>query len=158
MNVSLTTKLVELIECSTEHMIYLESILDANGMVESIRVKAIIENSPGLRYDRLLRKQQYDEALIFAKRFNLDYELLYRSKAASLTTRLGPYANDETRITIDQFIELLDKMSNVKDVHNYCNNVLLANHKEIHRLLLYAYERVAAEIQVSHSSLLNSPH
>ena len=120
--------------------------------VESIRVKALVESLPELRLERLLRREKFEEAETFAKKYNLNTESIYCAKAALFVNRSGPWARGNTELVdLDEFIATLDKISDMKFVCDCCNNSLMPSYNQMKRLLLYARHRIVCCVQVNNS-------
>ncbi|XP_043286981.1 kinetochore-associated protein 1 isoform X2 [Venturia canescens] len=140
-----TTYLVDLVGSSLENIVFLEGIVnDETRQVDTIRVKAIVENKPEYRLERFLRRGQFKEAESFADKFGLNLDPVHAAKAAAFVTQLGPWSNSETNNAeiFQLFIDTLDKINDVKYVYDCCNNALTSNYKQTRQLLLYARQRI----------------
>ncbi|XP_051156783.1 kinetochore-associated protein 1 isoform X2 [Leptopilina boulardi] len=142
-----------LVECNgslTENIIYMESITNLSKNIKSVRVKALVESMPELRLGRLLKRGKFKEAECFADNYNLNKESIYCAKAAFFVNQSSPWARGNTeQIDLDEFIETLNNISDVKFVSNCCNNVLMSNYSQMKKLLLYARQRILQCIQES---------
>ena len=117
--------------------------------IDSIRVKALVESLPELRLERLLRREKFEEAEAFAKKYNLSTESIYCAKAALYVNRSGPWTEGSTEIfNLDEFISVLDKINDIKFVCDCCNNALMPNYNQTKRLLLYARQRIVQRVEV----------
>ena len=149
MSVPTTTYLIDLIGCSIENIVFLEGIANSSGKIETIRVKAIVESIPEYRLQRLLRREQFDEAEFFAKQFNLSLEAVHSARAAAFINQLGPWtqeANDAAKL--ETLISTLDKIKDVEYIYNCCCNALTSHHTQTRQLLLYARQRITQHIEV----------
>lgn len=143
-----TTYLVDLVGSIPENIVFLEGIVNGQSRkIDTIRVKAIVENKPEYRLERLLRRGQFEEAESFARKFNLSLDHVNAAKAAALVTQLGPWSNNGTNDTakFQLFISTLDKIKDVKYVYDCCNNALTSNYKQTRQLLVYASQRITQQ-------------
>lgn len=152
MLVPTTTYLVDLVGCCIENIVFLEGMKIQSEKINTIRVKAIVESIPEYRLQRLLRREQFDEAEFFAKQFQLSLEAVHAAKAAAFINQLGPWTNDGNAAEkLDIFVSTLDKIKDVQYIYDCCNNALTSNYKQTRRLLLYARQRIMQHIEVKSS-------
>jgi hypothetical protein len=64
---------------------------DQQDHLSSIRLRGFSENSPEIRFHRLLRRRRFEEAFTFAKRFHLPEQEVYKSKMMWLSEELSPW-------------------------------------------------------------------
>ncbi|XP_012278526.1 kinetochore-associated protein 1 [Orussus abietinus] len=149
--VSRKTYLVNLIGCSTDDIIFLEGTCNDAQQVETIRIKTIGASLPEDRLGRLIRRGKYDEAEVFAKKFNLNMDVIYRLKATSLLNQLNPWSTNNESHKLDIIISTLDKIVDVTFIFECCNNVLCSDYEQTRKLLLYARDRLTHHLQISES-------
>lgn len=117
-------------------------------VIDTFRVKTILESIPELRLARLLRKQQFDEAEAFAKQLNLSPEPIYCSKAALFVEQLGPWAKSVRSVNVAELINTLDKIDSVQYIIECCSKALISNYTQMRQLYLYAQQRISQDMKV----------
>ncbi|XP_063991507.1 kinetochore-associated protein 1 [Diachasmimorpha longicaudata] len=127
---------------TVDHLIFLEAARNPQGIIDTIRIKAIEESSPDFRLQRLLRRQKFTEARDFAKKFGLNEETVYHAEAKLLMERLQPSVHAEEFVNVEVFLETLDKIKDVEFVYECCKNALTRDYKETRRLVVYARRRI----------------
>ena len=60
--------------------------LPSASLISSLRVRSLTEALPETRLFRLLQKRQYDEAVEFAKQFDLDVQHVYKVNYTNIAT------------------------------------------------------------------------
>ncbi|XP_035724093.1 kinetochore-associated protein 1-like [Vespa mandarinia] len=141
-NVPTTTNLVDTLNSSIGSILFIEGIIKSTN-INTIRIKSIIESAPNFRLERLLKRRQFKEAEMFAKKFNLSLESIHISKAILFTEQLSPWAKETSGlINLDILINTLNEISDMKFVINCCTNVIMFDYKQMKKLLLYARQRI----------------
>ncbi|XP_015120156.1 kinetochore-associated protein 1 [Diachasma alloeum] len=125
-----------------DHLIFLEGVRNPQGVIDTIRIKAIEESSPDFRLQRLLRRQKFSEARDFAKKFGLNEEMVFHAEARMLMERLQPSVHAEEFVDVEVFLETLDKIKDVEFVYECCKNALTRDYRETRRLIVYARRRI----------------
>ncbi|CAG2067672.1 unnamed protein product, partial [Timema podura] len=131
---------------SPEQEIFLEGVHAANQteFIDTLRLKAIVESLPDLRFDRLLRRNKFDEAESFAKHYGLDSSLVDKARAKQFIKYLQPSSigpNNKDTLFAD-LLALLDKICDVGFVCELCENAILYNLEQTRCLLKYAQGRL----------------
>lgn len=128
----------------------MEGITTETGVIDTFRIKTILETVPEMRLARLLRKRQFDEAEAFARKLTLSIEPIYCSKAALFIEQLGPWAKDfATRSSsVDELINILDKIQSVRYVTECCSKALISDYVQMRQLYLYAQRRIVQDMKV----------
>ncbi|XP_066599357.1 kinetochore-associated protein 1 isoform X2 [Prorops nasuta] len=110
----------------------------------NIRLKALIENDPEYHLQRLLRKQKFKEAFIFAEKCQLSTESIYCAKVAFYLTQFDPWIMQisESTMNLDLLINDLDKINDIEYVANCCTKVLLSDYTQMKKIFLYAQHRI----------------
>lgn len=146
-SVSANTYLLD-ISYSSNNIIYVEGITTENGVIDTFRIRTISESIPEMRLAKLLRKKQFDEAETFAKRLGLSMESIYCSKAMLLIEQLGPWATVSYSVSVDELINILDKIQDIQYVTECCNKALILNTTQMRQIYLYAQQRIMQNIKV----------
>nr|CAD7575408.1 unnamed protein product [Timema californicum] len=145
---------------SPEQEIFLEGVHadDQTKFINTLRVKAIVESLSDLRFDRLLRRNKFDEAELFAKHYGLDSSLVDKGRAKQFIKYLQPSSigpNDKDTLFAD-LLALLDKICDVGFVCELCENALLYNLEQTRCLLKYAQGRLnSSHTMDGHRDLLS---
>ncbi|KOC60522.1 Kinetochore-associated protein 1 [Habropoda laboriosa] len=150
-NVPIITSLVEIMDPCDEIILYLEGINNLNSgtkYIDTIRVKIISESIPEYQLQRLLRREQFDEAEAFAKKFDLCTEPIYCAKAALLLSQFGPWAKERSGSStqLDMLLSILDKIENVQYIVECCSKALIPDYKQMRKVHLYAHSRITENI------------
>ncbi|XP_011306645.1 kinetochore-associated protein 1 [Fopius arisanus] len=125
-----------------DHLIFLEGARNQRGVIDTIRIKAIEESSPEFRLQRLLRRQKFEEAREFSRKFGLDEEMVFHAEARMLMERLQPSVHSKEFVDVNFFLETLDKIKDVEFVYECCKNALTRDYQETRRLLTYSRRRI----------------
>nr|CAD7452989.1 unnamed protein product [Timema tahoe] len=145
---------------SPEQEIFLEGVhaADKTEFIDTLRLKAIVESLPDLRFDRLLRRNKFDEAELFAKHYGLDSSLVDKARAKQFIKYLQPSSigpNNKDTLFAD-LLALLDKICDVGFVCELCENAILYNLEQTRCLLKYAQGRLnSSHTMDGHSDLLS---
>ncbi|XP_076175419.1 kinetochore component rough deal isoform X1 [Ptiloglossa arizonensis] len=144
--VPITTYLVEIMDPFDEVILFLEGV---NGFknntkyIDTIRIKTISESLPEYELGRLLRREQFDGAEAFAKKFNLSSEPIYCAKAAVFLSQFGPWAKKGyDPIQLDTLFEIFNKIENVQYIVECCSKALIPEYKQMRKIHLYARARI----------------
>ncbi|KAK2580274.1 hypothetical protein KPH14_012521 [Odynerus spinipes] len=141
-SVPTTTNLVDILNSTSGSILFIEGILSGTD-INTIRIKNIIESAPDLRLERLLKRRKFEEAEIFAKKFNLSMENIYFSRAMLLVEQLSPWTKKRSDlINFNLLINTLSQINDVQFVVNCCINAIMSDHKQMKKLLLYARQRI----------------
>jgi len=155
-DVSINTYLLEVLHTS-DNMFYIEGITTKTDIIDTFRIKTILESIPEIRLARLLRKRQFDAAEAFAKKLNLSMEPIYCSKAALLVEHLSPWAKSTPdSINVDTLINILEKIQNVQYVIECCSKALISDYIQMRRIYSYAQQKIVQNIKVFYIYILNS--
>nr|CAD7397312.1 unnamed protein product [Timema cristinae] len=145
---------------SPEQGIFLEGVHadDQTEFINTLRLKAIVESLPDLRFDRLLRRNKFDEAELFAKHYGLDSSLVDKARAKQFIKYLQPSSigpNDKDTLFAN-LLALLDKICDVGFVCELCENAILYNLEQTRCLLKYAQGRLNSSHKMDgHCDLLS---
>ncbi|KAK0087534.1 hypothetical protein PV325_000784 [Microctonus aethiopoides] len=142
MSVSSLTYLVDIMGDTIDRLLYLEGIKKSDDSLDVIRIKAIEEGMPEFRLERLLRQRRFDEALTFAKKFNLDTESIYRAEASFSMNGLRLQINNKEIVNWNEFKIVLDKINDITFIQECCKNTLTYNYKDTRNLLEYLRQRI----------------
>lgn len=154
-NVSASTYLLKALHASG-NLFYIEGISTETGIIDTFRIKTILESIPEIRLVRLLKKRQFDVAETFAKKLNLSMEPIYCSKAALLVEQLSPWAKSASNsANVDTLINILDKIQDMQYVIECCNKALISDYIQMKRIYSYARQRIVQDIKVFYICILN---
>lgn len=145
-DVSTNTYLLDVFHAS--NITYAEGITNESGVINTVRIKTISESIPEMRLTRLLRKKQFDAAEAFAERLGLSMEPIYCSKAALLVEQLGFWTKSAHSASVDELINILDKIQDVRYVIECCSKALISNISQMRQIYLYARQRIVQNIKV----------
>lgn len=147
------TYLVEIMDPCDEVILYLEGVNDDkcnNKYIDTIRVKTVSESIPEFQLQRLLRREQFDAAEDFARKFHLSVEPIYCAKAALTLSQFGPWAKKcSGPIQLDVLFNIFDHIENVQYVVEFCSKALIPDYKQMRKIHLYAHIRLLASTTVS---------
>lgn len=147
-NMSINTYLLKALHAS-DNLFYIEGIPTGTGIIDTFRIKTILESIPEIRLERLLKKRQFDAAEAFAKKLNLSMEPIYRSKATSLIEQLSPWAKIASNsVNVDTLISILDKIQDIQYVIECCSKALISDYIQMKRIYSYARQRIVQDIKV----------
>nr|XP_031834424.1 uncharacterized protein LOC116427799 [Nomia melanderi] len=163
-DVPISVYLVEIMDPRDEIILFLEGINNFQNnikYIDTIRIKTVSESLPEYQLQRLIRKEQFDKAEIFAKKFSLSTESIYFAKASLLISKFGPWTkNGSNLIQIDDLLSILDKIENVQHIVECCSKALIPQYKEMKKIYLYARtkitENTAKMVSEDHLNLLFS--
>eukprot|EP00795_Rhopilema_esculentum_P003310 gene3310-1645_t len=116
--------------------------------ISSIRLRCLTEALPSSRFMRLLHKQKFDQAIEFAKQYNLDVELVYCVKVSAILNQLepwgrsGPKTDEEYEDSIKELKKCLDRITDTSQIINYCIDATLRTFDATFDLLKYAKKRL----------------
>ncbi|KZC09900.1 Kinetochore-associated protein 1 [Dufourea novaeangliae] len=148
-NVPITTYLVEIMDPRDEIILFLEGINNFQNdtkYIDTIRIKAVSESLPEYQFQRLIRREQFNRAEVFARNFNLSMEPIYCAKASLLISQLGPWAKKGYNlIQLNELLSLFDKIQNVQYVVECCSKALIPQHKQMRQIYLYARTRITED-------------
>lgn len=152
-NIPTITYLVEIMDPCDEIILYLEGI---NGFdndtnyIDTVRIKTISESDPEYQLQRLIRKEQFDAAEFFAKKFNLSTDPIYYAKIALLLSQFGPWGKEKSNsLQLDMILNIFDKIKNVQYIVECCSKALIPDYKQMKKIYLYARSRIVENISVS---------
>ncbi|XP_074641293.1 kinetochore-associated protein 1-like [Tubulanus polymorphus] len=137
-----------LVSCPSdqESVLVVEGVYDENeNVVAELRIRSITEAQPETRLYRLLHKEKFDEAIEFAKLFELDVELVYKTKASYLLNVLSPWNTisdekaNECSVKLRECLEIIQDEASIVD---HCVNAALPSFEATMDLLMYAKSRV----------------
>jgi len=156
-DVSINTYLLEVLHASDNmFLFYIEGITTKTDIIDTFRIKTILESIPEIRLARLLRKRQFDAAEVFAKKLNLSMEPIYCSKAALLVEQLSPWAKSTPdSINVDTLINILEKIQNVQYVIECCSKALISDYIQMRQIYSYARKKIVQNIKVFYICILN---
>lgn len=134
---------------ASDNLFYIEGITSETGIVDTFRIKTILESIPEIRLARLLRKRQFDAAEAFAEKLNLSIEPIYCSKAALLVEQLSPWAKSVSNsVNVDTLINILNKIQDVQYVIECCSKALISDYIQMKQIYSYARQRIVQYIKV----------
>jgi hypothetical protein len=132
-----------------------ESSSGGGAALTKLRLRGIAEGVPEVRLARMLRRQRFAEAEIFANTFNLDKEELYQARAGWLLGKLSVWHQQDEEDDINKmaaeekeeqlFAELtatLDQVKNLAYVVECCCLASLSSLAMTRQLLLFARTRL----------------
>ncbi|RDD47375.1 Kinetochore-associated protein 1 [Trichoplax sp. H2] len=148
---STSTYLIEM-NGNKDNVFFIESrsFSDDNSL-PAMRVKSIRESSPSQRFSYLLHKGRYQEALDFAHLYQFgdeEIQLVYMVKADWLLGKaIASEANsnlspDTPGNLFNTLTETLDNIKSNADIVRICSNSGLSNVDHVHKLLVYARNRL----------------
>ncbi|XP_024890261.1 kinetochore-associated protein 1 isoform X3 [Temnothorax curvispinosus] len=148
-NVSTNTYLLDVLHAS-DNLFYIEGIISTEtGIIDTFRIKTILESIPEIRLARLLKKRHFDAAQAFAEKLNLSVEPIYCSKAALLVEQLSPWAKAASNsVNVDTLINILDKIQDVQYVIECCSKALISDYIQMKRIYSYARQRITQNIKI----------
>lgn len=150
-----STYLLKVLHAS-DNLFYIEGISTETGIIDTFRIKTILESIPEIRLVKLLKKRQFDAAEAFAKKLNLSMEPIYCSKAALLMEQLSPWAKSVLNsVNVDTLINILDKIQDMQYVIECCSKTLISDYVQMRRIYSYARERIVQNIKVFYIYSLN---
>ncbi|XP_076465746.1 kinetochore-associated protein 1-like [Babylonia areolata] len=96
--------------------------------VSTVRLRCLTETDPETRLQRILHKNRFEEALQFARLFNLSTELVYTAQMNQLLEQLSPwnvvcYEDNQVSAMLEQ---LWTSVHNVKDFQLVAENCMRA--------------------------------
>ncbi|XP_025987526.1 kinetochore-associated protein 1 isoform X2 [Solenopsis invicta] len=137
---------------TSDNLFYIEGITTETGVIDTFRIKTILESIPEIRLARLLRKRQFDAAEAFAEKLNLSMESIYCSKAALLVEQLSPWAKSAPNsVSVDTLIDILDKIQNIQFVIECCDKALISDYTQMRRIYSYARQKIMQNIEISNA-------
>lgn len=141
-------------QCNIEDILYLEGFGD--GKIDVIRVKAIVESQPEFRLQRILRRGKFEEAERFARTFKLDMQLVYKAQVQGYMQEFQPWnhSGGPVKEAFQQFIELLNKITDEEFVAECCVNTILPDFFMAHKLLNYGMTRLTALSDTSRKNIV----
>lgn len=130
------------LEDINDEVVYVTKTTQANALSE-LRFTVVYETTPEKRLERLLRKQDFDEAYKFAEKFGLNVNIIRKAKAQMIVEKDVCNKSD-----IDDLLELLgtidDKLFTMEcclDVHLSCKNW-----EDVERVLKYGSADVSYNV------------
>lgn len=134
---------------ASDNLFYIEGITTETGIIDTFRIKMILESIPEIRLSKLLRKRQFDAAEAFAEKLKLSMEPIYCSKAALLVEQLSPWAKSAPdSANVDTLINILDKIQDVQYVIECCSKALIPDYIQMKQIYLYARQKIMQNIKV----------
>lgn len=120
------------LENASDEILILSKIINNAGCISELRVQCVYETQPELRLTRLIRKQRFEEAIKFAKMFNIDPVIVLKARAQAII--------DKTVCTSEDVINLIEILDQTDD--NYfklqcCSNVDCHNYEDMRKILYY---------------------
>ncbi|XP_078043624.1 kinetochore component rough deal [Augochlora pura] len=145
-----TAYLVEIKDPRDEIILFLEGIKDFQNntnFTDTVRIKTVSESLPECQLQRLIRKEQFDKAEEFAKKFNLSTEPIYFAKASLLISQFGPWAKKSSDLFhVEELLNLFEKIENVQHIVECCSKALVPHYKQMRKIYLYARTRIMENI------------
>ncbi|XP_076384930.1 kinetochore component rough deal isoform X2 [Megalopta genalis] len=166
-DVPITVYLVEIMDPRDEIILFLEGINDFQNntnFIDTIRIKTVSESLPECQLQRLIRKEQFDKAEEFAKKFSLCTEPIYFAKASLLISQFGPWAKKSSDLLhIEELLNIFEKIESVQHIVECCSKALVPDYKQMRKIYLYARTRIMENIakmpsedNLNHLDLVNS--
>ncbi|XP_011864354.1 PREDICTED: uncharacterized protein LOC105560128 isoform X2 [Vollenhovia emeryi] len=148
-NVPTSTYLLKVLHAS-DNLFYIEGITSVEtGIIDTFRIKTLLEGIPEIRLSRLLKKRQFAAAEAFAKKLNLSLESIYCSKATLLVEQLSPWAKSvPDSSNVDTLISILDKVQDMQYVVECCSKALVSDYVQMRRIYSYARQRIVQNNQI----------
>ncbi|XP_076321789.1 kinetochore component rough deal isoform X2 [Tachypleus tridentatus] len=120
---------------------------DSGDGISSLRVRAVCEASPETRLTKLINKQKFEEALDFARKWNLDLQMVYQTQVTFLLDRLSPWvpARFKQQDAEDILIEVTELLSKCTDDHfvaECCLQAAPSSYLGVYSLLNFAQKRL----------------
>lgn len=127
-------------EQTTDDVIFISKICPENSVME-LRIQRVYETQPVLRLTKLIRKQQFQEAEIFAKQFNINPLIIQKAKAELIVVKTECTSEDVVNL-----IRLLDAIN--EDVFNLqcCSGVDCGNLEDVRTILTYGVKIVPKNV------------
>lgn len=95
---------------------------------------------------RLLRRHKFDDAELFAYRFNLNVEVVYKERAKHYMELLQPWSlshdSSEEMVNFSHFVSLMNKIEDLEFICEACMKVLTVDLTKVRTLLDYASDRL----------------
>ncbi|XP_046673304.1 kinetochore-associated protein 1 isoform X3 [Homalodisca vitripennis] len=125
----------------SEEILFLEGF--GTDIINTIRVKAIVESQPDLRLQRILRRGKFEEAEKFARAFSLDLEIVYKAHVQRLSQDLSPWSStiDSQKNIFSKILEIIEKIKDHHFVAEICVTAIPPNFDMLHTMLMYGMER-----------------
>ncbi|KAK6182557.1 hypothetical protein SNE40_010211 [Patella caerulea] len=134
---------------------YQESLYVAEGCceesnpstIETIRYRCLTEARPETRLSRLLNKKLFEQAEEFAKKFNLDVELVYAVKVNDILDQVaswnsGNHSTESINNMIEDLWRCLDLITDDLQIAESCMKAALPTYHETNKLLQYCKTRL----------------
>ncbi|KAI0223217.1 hypothetical protein LSAT2_025561 [Lamellibrachia satsuma] len=135
------------------------SLGDHGDLIENLKVCCLTETLPETRFYKLLSKKLFDGAESFAKLFNLDVELVYKTKANYILDQLSLWGDSSLspQADGDLLVQLKLCLVNIQDDGNIvecCIKAPLSNARDVFDLLNFARNRLENSQQVGNGKTL----
>ncbi|KAJ1352879.1 hypothetical protein KIN20_009370 [Parelaphostrongylus tenuis] len=140
--ISYETTLVPVSEVADRAILLVESFPDKD--TDTVKVREIVEAQPEMKLERLIERNQLDEAEQFAIQFKLDLQKVYVARMSYLLS-LATVSNSD-----EHFSQLMNSFEKVKD-HNLVGEVCFSgattfdSYERIISLLAYAKKRAITD-------------
>ncbi|XP_022332534.2 kinetochore-associated protein 1-like [Crassostrea virginica] len=100
------------------------------GSVSTVRFRCLTETNPETRLYRILSKKKFEEAVMFAKLYNLEITMVYKVRVNYLLEQLSPWnvkkhSSDDVSLMVEQLWECLQYVKEELDLLENCMNSAL---------------------------------
>lgn len=115
-----------------DEILILSKIVNSTGLISELRVQCVYETHPELRLTKLIRKQRFEEAIKFAKMFNIDPVVILKARAQVIVDK-----NVCTSEDIIKLIEILDQIHDDYFKLQCCSHIECNNYEDVRKILNY---------------------
>ncbi|XP_030761247.1 uncharacterized protein LOC115886295 [Sitophilus oryzae] len=119
-------------DSSKEEALFFSKIFK-NNCLEEIRLQCIYEADPELKLKRLLQKAKFEEAELFAEKYNISMEIVAQARAQHIVNKLSCKTSD-----IDQLFDIFTNISDQQFIMNCCDIVECEAGDDARRVIYYA--------------------
>lgn len=123
-----------------DDILFISKVITNNSLSE-LRIQRVYETKPELRLNKLIRKQQFQEAEKFAKMFSIDPVIILKAKAELYVEK-----SECTTEDIVEFLKLLDLINDDAFKLSCCSTIECGSLEDVKKILVYGTQIIPKDV------------